>query len=503
MNFMENLENEQKKEKSLTENFAVAYESSGSELLDFNFRITDLRSCSDEEIITAFKKLFYSDKINAIKYLFYVGDIREGLGERHIFKACISWLAKVEPRYAKKVIELIPEYSRWDILVSLINIKTVKSTVKQIIYNQLNDDEHNRRAGKSVSLLAKWLPSENTSCKATRNLARVVMHELDMKPRQYRKCLSTLRAYIDVVEVKMSSKEWDKINYETVPSKANLIYSNAFMRNDTERRAEYLESLKQGNTKINAGVLQPHEIINKYCGGYDGWGKMNTRYNESLEQLWNNLKDITFKRTLVVRDGSGSMWSPVSGNVRAVDVATALAIYCSEHTTGEFKDKFITFSSRPKVVGLSNCSSLRDKINRCFSEDDIANTDIYKTMKLILDTAVNNNMTQEDMPETILIISDMQFDGRRFNFNKTLFEDIRDEYELAGYKLPKICFWNLCSYHAKTIPLQNNELGLILCSGFSVNNLKMFMSGEIDPLRILLDIINSKRYDMVEDALIA
>ena len=299
----------------------------------------------------------------------------------------------------------------------------------------------------------------------------------------------------------MSSQDWDKINYEAVPSKANLNYSDAFMRNDAERRTEYLEALKSGKAKINAKVLQPHEIVNSYCYKYNGWGDMYLKYDETLEQLWQNLEDITTSRTLVVRDGSGSMWVPVAGRTRAVDVATALAIYCSEHTTGEFKDKFVTFSSRPKVVGLSNCKTLKDKITRCYAEDDIANTDIYKTMQLILDTAVKNNMTQEDMPETILIISDMQFDGRCHNYRKTLFEHIRERYEDNGFKLPRICFWNLCGYNATTVPLQDNELGLILCSGFSVNNLKMFMSGEIDPLKILLEVVNSERYDRVTKAL--
>ena len=501
MNFMDNLEKEQNNAKTLTENYAVAYETSGDALLDFNFRITDLRSSSYSEVVSTFKKLFYTDKILAIRYLFYVGDIREGLGERHIFKSCIRWLAKAEPDMTKKILSLIPEYSRWDILVSLITVKEVKSVVRRIVHNQLVEDEFNCKEGRPISLLAKWMPSENTSSKDTRNLARVMMKELEMKPKKYRKTLSKLRAYLDVVEVKMSSHGWDKINYETVPSKANLNYSNAFMRNDAERRTEYLEALKSGKAKINAKVLQPHEIINSYCYKYNGWGGMYLEYNETLEQLWQNLEDVTISDTLVVRDGSGSMWVPVAGRTRAVDVATALAIYCSEHTTGEFKNRFVTFSSRPKVVGLSNCKTLKDKIMRCYAEDDISNTDIYKTMQLILDTAVKNNMTQEDMPKTILIISDMQFDGRYCNYNKTLFEHIREKYEDNGFKLPRICFWNLCGYNASTVPLQDNELGLILCSGFSVNNLKMFMSGEIDPLKILLEVVNSERYDKVLKAL--
>lgn len=500
MGFMNNLKSESNLEKNLTENYAVAYRTSGDEFLDFNFRITDLRSCEEKEIISAFKKLFYTDKVLSIKYLFYVGDIREGLGERHIFRTCISWLARTNPVYAKKVLHLISEYSRWDILVSLITEKPVKSEVRQIIYNQLTEDETNRRLGKPVSLLAKWLPSENTSSKETRKLANIVIKELNMTPRNYRKTLSSLRAYLDVVEVKMSNKSWDEIDYEAVPSKANLVYSEAFLRNDPERRREYLRSLIRGEVKINASVTQPHEIVSKYTRG--GWGMEVGEYDETLEQLWKALPSNVIGNTLVVRDGSGSMTQRVTGRITALDVATALSVYCAEHCKGEFYNKFITFSHRPKLVDLSGCDILHDKLDIAYEECEVADTNIYKTMKLVLNTAVNNNMKQEELPNTILIISDMQFNGSRFNFDESLFDGIKKEFENCGYKLPKICFWNLCSYNAKTIPLQQNEYGLILCSGFSINNLKMFMSGEVDPLKVLLETINSERYELVEKALI-
>ena len=152
---------------------------------------------------------------------------------------------------------------------------------------------------------------------------------------------------------------------------------------------------------------------------------------------------------------------------------------------------------------MSNCSTLHDKLELCYTYDDCSNTNIEKTMELILNTAISNNMSQEDLPDTILIISDMQFDLRRssFHWNESLFDSISRDFISAGYKMPKICFWNLCGRDAQTIPMQKNELGLILCSGFSINNLKMFMSGDIDPYKILLDIINSERYNKVEELL--
>ena len=234
------------------------------------------------------------------------------------------------------------------------------------------------------------------------------------------------------------------------------------------------------------------------------WGDYVKSYDETLEQMWKALPNVCVENSLVVRDGSGSMTCSIgNGNTTCLDVATALAIYCSEHNSDTWKDKFITFSSRPSIVDLSNCKTLHDKLERCYREDDCSNTDIEATMRLILNTAIANNCSQEDMPKNIIIISDMQFDsGRyRFNWDNTLFENIAKEYESHGYKLPKICFWNVCSRNITSIPMQKNELGLVLCSGFSVTNLRMFMSGEINPYKVLLEQINNKRYDIIEKAI--
>lgn len=353
---------------------------------------------------------------------------------------------------------------------------------------------------KQISNIGKWLCSENASSKETKRKAYIIRNGLGWDSEKYRKTLSKLRKYLDIVERKMSAREWGEIDYEKVPSKANLIYNAAFLRNDEDRRREYLGSLQKGETKINAGTLQPHEIVSAYTGR--GWWSSVKDYDETLEQLWKNLPNMLVSNTLVVRDGSGSMCSQISGQTSCLDVATALTVYMCDHNTGDWKGKFVTFSSHPEVVDISAEETLHDKLDKISNYEDCYNTDIYATMKLILNTAVNNHISQNDMPEMIVVASDMAFDGRRFNCTKTLFEDIIDEYEAAGYKMPKICFWNINDRGSKTIPLQENDLGLILCSGFSVQIMKMFMSNKLNPYEILLDTINSPRYDAVEEAVV-
>lgn len=503
--FMNAIKNELNKAKTLTENGALAYASSGKELLDFNFHISNLRDMDEDEVAKAFFKALYEEgPVVAIKYLFYVGDVREGLGERRTFRLVFNKLAVYYPELIAPLVKLIPEYHRWDYLVDLCvycHSSEVSTEAFVLIQTQLKKDIEDALHDEPISLLAKWLPSENTSSKKTRFKAKVMAQALGYSPRIYRKILSKLRKHLDVVEQKMSAKQWEEIDYNAVPSQANLKYKNAFLRNDEERRREYLRKLQRGESdvKINAGTLYPHQIVGKYMDVADYYYASEcAELDPALEELWKALPNLSLENTLVVRDGSGSMFD--NGRI-PIYVATALAIYMAEHNTGVWKDKYITFSSNPRIVDQSMVKTLKDKVTMALKYHEISNTDIYKTMMLILDTAVNNNLTQDQMPKNIVICSDMQFDSRFSGYNETLFESIQREFKEHGYLLPRIIFWNLAAdrNRSNTVPIQQNDLGMVLMSGFSLQLLKMVMSNSIDPYQALLDEINTDRYKPVEE----
>lgn len=483
---------------SVTENGALGYRTSGKELLDLNFSVSSMRNMSEEKIVEKFVKAFYEDKILAMKWLFYCRD-RTAIGERRLFRICLKYLAENHQDIAKKVIKLIPEYGRWDDLWCLLDTD-LKDDVCEVVVHQLLEDGVNMKQSKPISLLAKWMPSANTSSKETKRLAHIIMDNINFTDRQYRKMLSELRAYLNVVEIKMSAKQWDKIDYAAVPSRANLIYNNAFLRNDEERRREYLNKLEKGETKINAGVLFPHDIVHKY--GSSRWN-LSPVDDPTLEQLWKALPDYVSGagNTICVADGSGSMTSRIGGTkVTALSVANALAIYFAERSSGQFKDTYITFSSRPQIVDFSNANSLREKIEIAANHCEVANTNIEATFDLILQTAIRNEMTQDDMPQNVLVLSDLEFDrmtsGRT---DKRLFEELADRYEAHGYKLPRLVFWNIMS-RTDTIPVKENEAGVALVSGFSPAIVKMVLSNSTDPFECLLEQLNSERYAPVENA---
>jgi hypothetical protein len=236
-----------------------------------------------------------------------------------------------------------------------------------------------------------------------------------------------------------------------------------------------------------------------------GWYSRLKSYDATLEGLWKALPDTVkgAENTIVVADGSGSMTCNVGGNtsVTALDVANALAIYFAERASGEFKDKYITFSSRPQLVDFSNAKTLRDKLQIALSHNEVADTNIEATFDLILQTAVNNHMSQEDIPKNVLIISDMEFNSAVgwHRPTETLFTTIAKKYAAAGYKLPRLVFWNVNS-RTGTIPVKENDLGVALVSGFSVNIVNMVMSNKLDPYECLLDVLNTERYQPVENA---
>jgi len=499
-----------------TENGAIGYSTSGQNLVDLNFRIPSNHNNVTGEDVIAFAAVLKEDMVNTVKWLFYLRDIREGLGERDSFVKLFMALNAYDEDSAIKVLPLIPEYGRWKDVVDILSVSgegsNLSTAICSLIREQIREDLVNMQAGKSVSLLAKWLPSINASKKA-RKVAMRIAHSLELYSEAYRKMLSALRNYLDVTEVKTCGNQWGEINYNKVSSNANARYVEAFMKHDPVRRQKYLDELAKpaSNAVMHASNLYPHEVYAKYHG--HAW-----KEDQGIEELWKNLKNIpTTGNTMVVVDGSGSMETRIAGSsIEAIDVSRSLGVFFSERSEGEFKDKVIEFSSTPQYIDLSGCKSLAEKYRVMNEHDDCSNTNLERVFDLLLKTAIDHNLPQDELPQRILIVSDMEFDhacefavsywDRGQNHNRimqqyqTLFETIKQRWDAAGYKMPDIVFWNVNS-RTQTIPVSSNEAGVILVSGFSVNNVKMILSGEIDPWSALKKVLDSPRYDAIENAL--
>lgn len=456
-----------------TENGADTFTRSGSQLLDFYAQAGAMRN-SKKEALELFKKAFAEDNEKAVRILFYLRDVRGGQGERDLFRICLEWLGEEEPEVFEKIIKFVSEYGRFDDL--FFDNEKCFTTIK----NQLLLDSSEKQ--EAPSLLAKWLPTINASSLNTKAKAKWMAEKLGFTSIAYRKLVRDARKKLAVVEEKMSAKKWEDINYSSVPSQASRIYKNAFKKHDEERYGKFIEKATKGEVKINASTLYPYQIYNS----------VNNDYSATLEALWNQLPDYTQgKNALVVADTSGSMCGdPMS-------VSVSLALYFAERNKGQFKDYFISFSAEPKLHKVIG-KNLRDKM-RSIQLGDIANTNIQKVFELILNTGLQNNVPQEEMPETIYIISDMEFDeatNSRWESKVTNYDEIKRKYSESGYKLPNIVFWNVDA-NGDNLPVQQNENGVAMVSGFSPVIFKMAVENKT-PEQVMLDTINSERYNKIK-----
>ena len=471
--------------RTRTENGAKTYRSTRSNCLDLFATAGALRHASDEEILRRFVLAFGENSDLAMKILFYARDIRGGLGERNLFRVILRWLADNYPATVRRNIGNIAEFGRYDDLLELIGTACEKDAMDHI-RAQLDLDLAALEEGQNVSLLAKWLPSVNTSNPETVRKAKIVARALGLKDEGYRKMLSALRNQIQILENNL--RTWDyTFDYEKQTGRSLLKYQKAFMRNDQERYEAFLMRVEKGSGTMHTGTLYPYEIIRPLCRyGY----VVSENEARSMDVTWNAQEDFTCgENAIVVADGSGSMYS---GDPIPAAVAQSLAIYYAERNTGAFHNHFITFSTNPQLVEIKG-ETIAEKVRYCAQYNEIANTNLQRVFELILRTAVKNSVPADEMPSRLYIISDMEFDYCVNGGNLTNFEYAKALFESNGYDLPEVVFWNVQSRNRQQ-PVKMNEQGVALISGCTPAIFSLLTRDVLDPYAVMIDILSSERY---------
>lgn len=484
-----------------TENGAVSYASTNSDCLDLFATVGGMRNSETAELYKRFMRAYGEDPDTAMKILFYARDVRGGLGERRIFRELLVWLAKNHAESVRKNIELIPEYGRYDDLVELLGTPCEKDALA-LIRRQLEADRKALETeGAAVSLLGKWLPSVNASNTVTISRAKRIARKLGMTDAEYRKMLTALRARIRIVENNLREKDYT-FDYEKLPSKAAFRYRTAFRRNDGERYAEFLDRVERGEAVLKTNSVMPYELIDPYLSD-SNWTNLRRCFlrpipaeeQRTLNATWASFADYAGKtNALAVIDTSGSMYW--TRNPMPASVALSLGLYFAEHSKGAFRDHFMMFSEHPQLIELKG-KAFCDKLKYAASFCEVGNTNIEAMFELVLNTAVKYNVKQEELPEQLVIISDMEFDGCVENASLTNFENAKRRYAAYGYKLPQIVFWNVASRHQQ-VPVRMNEQGVMLISGCTPRLFSMISGGaDITPYALMMEIIGSPRYAAV------
>ena len=477
----------------LTENGGIKHNTTMNKILDMFAMGGAMRNCSDDDIIHMFKCAYGEDPTLALRCLFYLRDVRGGQGERRFFRTVLKWMGDHMADECENIIHLVSEYGRWDDLFELFGTKCEGSMMGYVYFTILHNDDH---------LLYKWMPSINTSSRNTKERGRKFAQNFGMTERQYRKMLSEGRKACNLVETLMSQNEWDKIAFDKLPSKAGLLYKKAFMRRE-ETKARYAEFMSNDKTKVNASVLNPVDIAHQI---FTTWRPSTTERN-AWQKYWDNLKDYYNGKEepgIAVVDVSGSM----SGV--PMEAAVSMGAYIAERGKGPFHNHFITFSDNPALVEFTGVD-IYDKFCRAQRADWGGSTNIEAVFNMLLNTALKHHTPASEMPKTIYIFSDMEFNrcvtsgpasadrwgyyGRTLNRNQinTVIEAQVDKWAAYGYEVPRVIFWNLDA-RQENIPAIG--AGFSYVSGFSMNMVECILSGK-DGIELMLEKLNSSRYEAI------
>jgi len=463
-----------------TTNGMRARKSTASACVDLFFKIGASRG---KDITKDFVAAYVENKDIALRIAQWVRDARGGAGERELFRQILAYLDKHDPDAAAKLLMKVPEIGRWDDIFVVKNDK-----LKYQAFSMLGDALRAKNG-----LAAKWTPRKG-------ELAVEIRNFFGMSPKFYRKSLVELTK---VVEQDMCAKNWDAINFSHVPSVAHARYKKAFFRN-TQEYAKYVAELVKDpkdrtvQVKINAGAVYPYDVLKGVIGAY------NKNYNSTelgaLQAQWDALENfIGDANVLPLVDVSGSMTCKAGGGASqsattCLDVAVSLGLYCADKNTGKFKDTFLTFSGSPELLHLKG--NIVQKVQQMVSSNWGMSTDLVKAMDKILKTAKAGGVPQEEMPEVLLIMSDMQF-NQCAAFDDSAMKMIERKFTEAGYDLPKIVFWNLNAHD--NVPVKYDTRGVALVSGFSPAIMVGVLGGDTEnftPHAIMLKTLMVPRYDL-------
>ncbi len=473
--------------QALTENGAPTLVTTGSDCLDLFATIGALRHESDKEIKTRFIRAFAENRDIAMKLLFFARDIRGGLGERRVFRVILKWLAYNEPETLIKNLVHIAEYGRYDDLLALMKTPCQGEMIK-LLHQQLLADLAALKEGGEVSLLAKWLPSVNASSERTVSHAKTIAKRFGMDYPSYRRALSALRAHIGIIENNLRVGDYT-FDYSKQPSRAMLKYRMAFMRNDAERYNSFMEKVMTAEASMHADTLAPYELVEPCLAPF--MRQLTKKEELALNATWASLPAYgTSENMLAVVDTSGSMY--MCSSPKPAAVALSLGIYLAEHNIGHFKNHFMTFSARPRLIEIKG-ETFAERLRYIATFSEIANTNLEAVFGVILNSAVKNNLPQEELPSKLVIISDMEFDQCLMRAGETNFRNARARFEAAGYKLPDIIFWNVASRNRQQ-PVTKNDEGVALVSGCNPKLFSMIAGGTMNPYAFMMEVVESERY---------
>lgn len=447
--------------QTVTENGGKCFSSTGSDLLNLFSIVGGLRSASEDKIIEMYQTARNEDKELADNFVLYARNIREdGCGERRVGRILLKTLAKLDPQKIIRNFDVIVKNGRWDDLFCLFDTPCED---KMMIYclKQLTEDISSFLKKEPISLLAKWMPSVNTSSKETIKMAKKFCHFAGTSEKDYRKMLSKLRGYLNITERLMSAKQWELIDFEAVPSVAMNRYMNAFARNCSEKWMEYRESVINGEKKINAVTLFPYDIVQPICCAQYDWCDDMRYDDELLNEQWKALPNYlkNNEEVICMCDVSGSMFCD---GCRPVSTSIGLGIYFAQHNQGAYHNMYMSFSSHPDFITVEDDQKIGDIVKKMMETNMGYSTDLDAGFEAIYEVAVKTN----DVPKALIVISDMEIDNYKDD-SFSIADKWEQKFREVGLTMPKLILWNVESREGDTFLATKYNPNVAFVSGQS------------------------------------
>lgn len=446
---------------------------------------------NEQTALQLFKGAWGTDRYKAMQLAMWLRDCRGGSGNRSGFRDVIRWVAEKDSDWVEANMHFIPEVGRWDDLQALIGTSCEDDAMSFWV----------RAIQDGNGLAAKWAPRAKRNKEVFNKLRRTAK----MSPKDFRKLLVN---NTKVVETSMCNQDFQDIEYSKVPSVAMSRYNNAFKKHDGARFSDWKNKLETGEEKVNASVLFPHDVFRTLMadlkGGYNGgWGHYGNRSyedsklaNAQFEALPDYMEGADM-RIMSICDFSGSMdWAKVSGSITALHVSLSLGLYCSDRLGKEnpFYRKFIPFSDDSSLVCWKD--ETFSVAAQAHNDGFCGSTNIKAALNQILDAGRLLGATDNQMPNCLLILSDMQFYEGTVD-GETTVETGMKEWEAAGYTRPRIVYWNLAGNRNSPATVHHKDVALV--SGFSPSLLKAILGGDdFTPMGILERAI--EKYRVIDPA---
>jgi Mg-chelatase subunit ChlD len=493
----------------------------------------------------------------------HIRDVRGGKGERQLtYWALVHLYTPSHSKYVKAFLSLLGTYGCWTdmkalwILAENNNNEIMMSDITATLYHRLMVDLRflqaskpdvltglnvpkelaaiKLEAGDVLSLAFKWMPTESCpSSSLYRALAKKMFRSSESSSRlkDLRKIRSAVNKHLDTVEVKMCANQFSKILPGSVPSGALHRYEHALLNEKADMTVRHADRPDRADCAANfmkhatsggsfhGSSLEGHLLVEKVH-------KLNVdrfipegQFADHVRSVEKAFKDagklpegsIDLRNSVALVDVSSSM------NGIPMNVAVFMGLLISRLNNTAFKNRCITFHDDPSWVIFKDGMSFRESVKHLMAAPWGGSTNFSAAMNLILEIATQNKIEQKDMPETLFVLSDMQFDTANSAHYKSAStwemqtEILERSFAAAGYKMPLIVFWNLRGDVTNVVATKDQKNAICLAGYSSALMKTLIAAGDIfnvkergappTPMDLLISVLQNKRYELVRNTL--